>query len=106
MSEIWTRYVNEKYTFSDGVGTFSPMLWSLMPKQGKNSPYSNPTLYQIRFGGAKGMISLDSRLKGYQLCLRPSMIKYEGSNSSEIEICGSNLRPIAYETESTTHKDS
>ena len=86
--------VNEKYTFSDGVGTFSPMLWSLMPKQSENSPYSDPTLYQIRFGGAKGMISLDTRLKGYQLCLRPSMIKYEGSKSSEIEICGSNLRSM------------
>ena len=85
---------NKKYTFSDGVGTFSSMLWSLMPKQSENSPYADPTLYQIRFGGAKGMISLDPRLKGYQLCLRPSMIKYKGSSSSEIEICGSNLRPL------------
>jgi RNA dependent RNA polymerase len=86
--------ITGNYTFSDGVGTFSPKLWSLIRKRSKQSHYPDPTLYQIRFRGAKGMISLDSRLKGYQLCLRPSMIKYEGSQFSDIEICGSALQPL------------
>lgn len=85
---------NNEFTFSDGVGTFSPQMWSLIRDHSKISQYPHPTLYQIRFLGAKGMISLDSRLEGYQLCLRPSMIKYEGGESSEIEICGSALRPL------------
>jgi hypothetical protein len=37
--------------------------------------------------GAKGMISLDPRLEGDALVLRPSMIKFEGSTSTDIEIC-------------------
>jgi hypothetical protein len=36
--------------------------------------------------GAIGMISLDHRLKGDALALRPSMIKFEGSTSTDIEI--------------------
>jgi hypothetical protein len=85
---------NGNYTFSDGVGTFSWKIWALICKQSKPSHYQDPTLYQIRYGGAKGMVSLDSRLEGYQLCLRPSMIKYDGSQFSDIEICGSALRPL------------
>ena len=40
------------------------------------------------------MISLDTRLQGSQLRLRDSMIKFEGSPSSDIEICGSATRPL------------
>jgi len=40
------------------------------------------------------MISLDSRLTGESVFLRPSMIKFEGSTSMDIELCGSNLRPL------------
>lgn len=43
--------------------------------------------------GAKGMISLDSTLKGDVLRLRPSMIKFEGPGES-IEICGAGLKPL------------
>lgn len=44
--------------------------------------------------GAKGMISLDTRLKGHAVLLRPSMIKFEGSTSLDIEFCGAALRPL------------
>lgn len=44
--------------------------------------------------GAKGMISLDSRLEGERVHLRPSMIKFEGSTSMDIEFCGANVRPL------------
>lgn len=39
------------------------------------------------------MISLDNRLKGDKLCLRPSMIKFDGPGT-DIEICGAGLRPL------------
>jgi len=40
------------------------------------------------------MISLDTRLEGEALLLRRSMIKFTGSNASDIEICGSASRPL------------
>ncbi|KAL8801528.1 MAG: hypothetical protein Q9182_004370 [Xanthomendoza sp. 2 TL-2023] len=43
--------------------------------------------------GAKGMISLDDRLEGEVLCLRPSMIKFEATSNS-IEICGAGFKPL------------
>ena len=41
------------------------------------------------------MISLDDRLQGELLCLRPSMIKFE-SNSTQIEICGAGFKPLPF----------
>ncbi|KAI4263619.1 MAG: hypothetical protein L6R42_001243 [Xanthoria sp. 1 TBL-2021] len=73
--------------FSDGVGTCS--LGVLKTLQATQRSFSVPaTIFQIRFAGAKGVISLDSRLQGYVLRLRPSMIKYRGTEESHIEICG------------------
>lgn len=40
------------------------------------------------------MLSLDTRLEGDVVLLRPSMIKFEGSTANDIELCGSNLRPL------------
>ncbi|RDL29987.1 RNA-dependent RNA polymerase [Venustampulla echinocandica] len=81
--------------FSDGVGTMSTSMmekiWEQLPK--KNLP--KPTCLQIRFQGAKGMISLDPRLPpGDALVLRPSMIKFEGSDSMDIEICEAAYKPL------------
>ncbi|KAL8751235.1 MAG: hypothetical protein Q9199_006559 [Rusavskia elegans] len=73
--------------FSDGVGTCS--LGVLKTLKATQRSFSVPaTIFQIRFAGAKGVISLDSRLQGYVLRLRPSMIKYRGTEESHIEICG------------------
>lgn len=44
--------------------------------------------------GAKGMISLDNRLQDHVLNLRQSMIKFVGSNSLDIEICGAAWKPL------------
>jgi RNA dependent RNA polymerase len=44
--------------------------------------------------GAKGMIALDSRLQHDSLFLRESMIKFPGSDSTDIEICGAAYRPL------------
>jgi len=37
--------------------------------------------------GAKGMLSLDTRLLGDTIVLRESMIKFEGTNKTDLEIC-------------------
>ncbi|KAL9621361.1 MAG: hypothetical protein Q9160_004252 [Pyrenula sp. 1 TL-2023] len=50
----------------------------------------------LTVAGAKGMLTLDSRLLGYQIRLRDSMVKFTGSPSNEIEICGMNARPLPF----------
>ncbi|KAE8441828.1 hypothetical protein EG329_004281 [Mollisiaceae sp. DMI_Dod_QoI] len=80
--------------FSDGVGTIS---LPLLEKIGKELPRARrtlPTCLQIRYKGAKGMVSLDSRLQEDVLCLRPSMIKFEGSNSNDLEICDASYKAL------------
>ena len=42
------------------------------------------------------MISYDSRLQGDVLCLRPSMIKFEGSDATDIEICSMASGPLPF----------
>ena len=81
-------------TFSDGVGTVSPSLLQKIWAKYDEFRKLKPTVLQIRFGGAKGMISLDSRLEGDALYLRPSMIKFPGSPSLNIEICGAGFKPL------------
>lgn len=39
------------------------------------------------------MVSLDTRLEGDVLALRPSMVKFNGLDTN-LEICGSGLRPL------------
>ena len=40
------------------------------------------------------MIALDSRLQGHSLYLRKSMIKFPGSDSIDVEICGGAYKPL------------
>lgn len=40
------------------------------------------------------MIALDSRLQGHSLYLRKSMIKFPGSDSTDVEICGAAYKPL------------
>ncbi|KAJ3488452.1 hypothetical protein NLI96_g2800 [Meripilus lineatus] len=78
--------------FTDGVGTISPELareiWrELRARQERVTrvaPY--PRAFQIRFQGSKGMLSVDHRLSGRAICLRPSMIKFEAPHSLDVEI--------------------
>lgn len=80
------------YCFTDGVGSFSPEMGiaihrELLFKQGKIhditpestilSRFPPPSVYQIRIGGAKGIITLNPLLSGGVICLRPSMRKFE-----------------------------
>ncbi|MCJ1469462.1 hypothetical protein MMC07_008095 [Pseudocyphellaria aurata] len=82
-----------KRVFSDGVGTCSHSVMKMIWKEYSQSKNLKPTVFQVRFKGAKGMISLDSTLQGDALCLRPSMIKFEGTGE-DIEICGAGLKPL------------
>lgn len=80
--------------FSDGCGTLSQELLREVWLRYALRKDLKPTLLQIRFAGAKGMLSLDTRLEGERICLRPSMLKFEGANAWDIEICGSALKPL------------
>ena len=40
------------------------------------------------------MLALDPSLTGEKLCLRPSMVKFEGSTDQNLEICGAAYRPL------------
>ncbi|KAJ3226584.1 hypothetical protein HDU81_007228 [Chytriomyces hyalinus] len=89
------------YNFSNGIGTVSEEIaaemWDMLKKQDKRlaaklaSGFSDivdvvPSAFQIRFGGAKGMVSVDPSLKGHKMNIRKSMIKFETKNSSVIEV--------------------
>jgi hypothetical protein len=53
-----------------------------------------PTCFQIRWGGAKGMLALDVRLQGKVMMVRPSMIKFESDDKANLEICDMANKPI------------
>lgn len=89
-----------KSVFTDGIGTLSSALaediWgSLRAKKrrgyGGNRPRSRA--FQIRFQGSKGMVSVDYKLTGRVLVLRPSMIKFQSNTNTAIEIAGVFSRP-------------
>ncbi|KXL42944.1 hypothetical protein M433DRAFT_1076 [Acidomyces richmondensis BFW] len=80
--------------FSDGVGTISQELLSEVWKVYGTRRLLKPTALQIRFQGYKGMVSLDSRLRGRKLCLRENMKKFKTASSWNLEICGAAFRPL------------
>ncbi|KAI6359071.1 hypothetical protein MCOR25_007166 [Pyricularia grisea] len=79
--------------FSDGVGKISEsmmhIIWENIPMK-KNTP----TCFQVRWGGAKGMLALDMTLKGTKICFRDSMTKFESEDVHQLEICDSGSKPI------------
>ncbi|OCK84898.1 RdRP-domain-containing protein [Lepidopterella palustris CBS 459.81] len=80
--------------FSDGCGTISRDLLKKVWRGYALGNETKPKVLQIRFAGAKGVISLDDRLTGNQLCIRPSMNKFHGANVSDIEICSAATRRL------------
>ncbi|KAK3684108.1 RNA dependent RNA polymerase-domain-containing protein [Podospora appendiculata] len=81
--------------FSDGVGTISQgameAIHNLLPPS-KQAQY--PTCFQIRWAGAKGMLTLDTGLQGNQFSIRPSMEKFESDDQLKLEICDTASKPI------------
>lgn len=83
-------------TFSDGCGTISEALlqrvWRSLPSDRRNK---RPTVLQIRYRGAKGVVSLDKALLGEQLHIRKSMTKYVAREGwRDLELCGAAYRPL------------
>lgn len=80
--------------FSDGVGSISwdalEAIWSYLSMQ-----RSAPTCLQIRIGGFKGIVSLDSRLLGTVIYVRPeSMMKFPSKDLRELGICDTASKPL------------
>lgn len=64
--------------------------WSYLP-----SASDRPTCFQIRLGGFKGMLGLDTRLIGKTICLRKgSMMKFPSHDLAEIGICDVASKPL------------
>ena len=91
------------YTFSDGVGRVSLQMarelfrgYVAAMRSRRRAVLSDddatllppllPSAFQIRFGGAKGVVSLDSTLSGRVLQLRGSMLKFESTHTT-VEVC-------------------
>ncbi|KAG8719642.1 hypothetical protein FRC09_010851 [Ceratobasidium sp. 395] len=92
------------FEFSDGCGTISRDLakkaWQSMLDQMPHSRRRRrhkdepiPSAFQIRIGGSKGMVRMDPKLLGDQLCLRPSMTKFEAPGELTLEIARAFERP-------------
>ncbi|KAE8352264.1 RNA dependent RNA polymerase-domain-containing protein [Aspergillus coremiiformis] len=78
--------------FSDGVGAISQdvaeRIWDHIPlKRG------SPTCFQIRLGGAKGMLATDVRQAFGHILIRPSMIKFKSKDMQSLEICNMASKP-------------
>ncbi|GKT52263.1 RNA-dependent RNA polymerase 2 [Colletotrichum spaethianum] len=85
---------NMERVFSDGVGTISQeaveLIWPRLPRGSLV-----PTCLQIRWGGVKGMLSLDSRLPGRAICIRrESMEKFPSDDVTNLEICDAASKPL------------
>jgi len=79
--------------FSDGVGTISQEaveeVYSIIP-----AAKHDATAFQVRWAGAKGMLSLDTQLSGRVVCMRDSMIKFDSQDGAALEICDVASKPI------------
>lgn len=102
LKNIAVRYIPDvkskdgSRTFSDGVGTISrgglEEVWRYLPT------YLNyPTCIQIRLGGIKGMLSLDTNLPGSCIRIRKeSMMKFPSKDYKELGICDTSSRPLRF----------
>lgn len=80
-------------SFTDGVGTMSMELareiWDALKSKSAHHRRARrcmPKAIQIRFQGYKGMLSVDYRLQGRAICLRPSMKKFNAPGNMMIEV--------------------
>ncbi|KAJ7032255.1 RNA dependent RNA polymerase-domain-containing protein [Mycena alexandri] len=64
------------YVYTDGVGNCSQEL-ATMCARALGSDQKAPSAVQIRMGGMKGVLSVHPHLENNQLCIRPSMNKFE-----------------------------
>lgn len=80
-------------TFSDGVGICSTeVVEAIHAAMGQRRAF--PTCFQIRWGGAKGMLSLNTSMPGPSIAFRPSMVKFKSDDTENLEICDTANKPI------------
>ncbi|KAF9579397.1 hypothetical protein BGW38_004353 [Lunasporangiospora selenospora] len=73
--ELVNDIENKKYVFSDGCGKLSAALAEKISVElEKMVP---PSAFQIRLGGAKGVLAVSPDLKGNHVQIRPSMKKFD-----------------------------
>jgi RNA-dependent RNA polymerase len=81
----------EKSLHTDGVGTISSKLaekiWAEKCRATRNLRENRvqPSAYQFRFLGYKGVVVVDHRLEGIKMRLRPSQLKFPVHNVEEAE---------------------
>lgn len=67
------------------------MYWQWFP----NDQHQRATVIQIRYRGAKGVLSLDPTLRGELLHIRESMLKFESrADCRDLEICDTSSKPL------------
>ncbi|TGJ87234.1 hypothetical protein E0Z10_g1521 [Xylaria hypoxylon] len=74
----------------------SPARWELLEAIHDRMPQKSrtATCLQIRWAGAKGMLSLDDTLEGNVMRVRESMLKFESQDTQNLEICDVANKPI------------
>jgi hypothetical protein len=85
--------------FSDGCGVLAADLaYQVAEKYPRFLMKEKPNVFQIRFRGAKGVLSVNPDLEDGSLCIRPSMRKFETADTDthDLEICGmaDKMRPM------------
>lgn len=84
---------DKRHIFSDGVGTLSSTVVEAI-RDSMPQKRGSATCFQIRWGGAKGMLALDARLQGSIMNVRDSMVKFESDDIKNLEICDTANKPI------------
>lgn len=91
--EVEDESEDEGHCFTDGCGTISPetatdISNSLSAKSPRHRRHNRAParIFQIRFQGSKGVVSVDHTLKGKAVCLRRSMIKFEAPQTHTLEV--------------------
>ncbi|KZV62229.1 RdRP-domain-containing protein, partial [Peniophora sp. CONT] len=92
---------DQRYCFTDGVGTLSlemaERLWAGMQERKRTKRrIDTPRAFQVRFQGSKGMLSVDHKLPGAVIVLRPSMKKFDAPDEPYVEIARAFDKPNAY----------
>lgn len=73
---------DNKYIYTDGIGTISYNLAMKCVEKVGNNKFSYCSAFQIRLLGIKGVVAVDPNLEDKDIiCIRPSMKKYESENN-------------------------
>ena len=73
---------DNKYIYTDGIGTISYNLAMKCVEKIGNNKFSYCSAFQIRLLGIKGVVAVDPNLEDKDIiCIRPSMKKYESENN-------------------------